>query len=320
MSQRNDSPDDISVIDVTKDFRVGVWRRRTAVHQLSFSVPRGHIVGLLGPNGSGKSTTLKMIVGFLRPTSGDILICGERAEERASRRHLGYLPENPRFQRFLRGIDALRYYGSLHGLDRAELERRIGALLEMVDLKHAANERIGTYSKGMTQRLAIAQALVNRPRILLFDEPMSGLDPIGRMDIRGLIARIHDEMPEATIFFSSHVLADVEALCSHVALLRTGRLHRYCAINELLAGDRQRFEVVVTDLAPALRDRYQRDRKLRPTPAGLSILIEGADALAAQLAEMRESGAQIVGVSAQRWSLEEALFRERPSMAAGGSL
>ena len=175
--------EDITLTDVTKIFRLGVFKTKVGVKGLTLNVPRGKVIGLLGPNGSGKSTTIKMILGFLRPTSGEILVCGHPADQKVARSFLGYLPENPRFQKFLTAKDVLDYYGGLLRLKGLQLEKRVEYLLELVNLKHAALERVQGFSKGMTQRLAIAQSLLHQPRILIFDEPMSGLDPIGRLEI-----------------------------------------------------------------------------------------------------------------------------------------
>lgn len=238
-------PFDISLTDVYKTYPLGLWKKKEAVCGVSFAVPRGEVVGLLGPNGSGKSTILKMTLGFIRPTAGEILVCGHAPSERQSRSFVGYLPENPRFQKFLTAREVLRYYGALCRLERSALSKRVDELLELVALTDAGNERIAGFSKGMVQRLAMAQALLARPRILLFDEPMSGLDPLGRMELRQLIARIHDEMPEATIFFSSHVLSDVEQLCASVVLLSKGKLKSFSRIDELLGARTEAYELTV---------------------------------------------------------------------------
>jgi ABC-2 type transport system ATP-binding protein len=308
--------DVISLTDVTKEFRLGVRKTKRAVEGLTLSIPKGRIVGLLGPNGSGKSTTLKMLLGFLKPTSGQILVCGISSEERAARSFLGYLPENPRFQKFLRGREVLFYYGKLLGIDTPKLLKRTEELLELVGLKHAGDERVQGYSKGMTQRLAIAQSLLNSPSILVFDEPMSGLDPLGRFEIRQLIQRVHGEMPDSTILFSTHILADVEQLCSDVALLRKGKLSNYCPIADLLVNNEERFDLIVRDPNPALRQRLQGAHQTETRPIGLIVTIEGTETFMRELEEIRRQGAKVVGVTSQRRTLEEALFAENPAPKA----
>ena len=183
-------------------------------------------------------------------------------------------------------------------------------LLELVNLKHAAHERVQGFSKGMTQRLAIAQSLLHNPRILIFDEPMSGLDPIGRLEIRRLIGQVHEEMPQSTIFFSSHVLGDVEELCSYVAVLRKGRLGTFCPIEALLVPGAERYDVVVRELPASVDRKYREELQSKPTPLGCNLTIDGTDELVRRLMELRSLGATIVGITSQRRTLEEALFKE----------
>lgn len=303
--------DDIALFDVTKTFQGAWFRKKTAVRELTLTVPRGEVVGLLGPNGSGKSTTLKMIVGFLKPTSGNVLLFGEDADKPQARRRLGYLPENPRFQRFMTGRAQLHYLGALHGLSAMERARRADELFALIDLRDAADERVGGYSKGMTQRLAIAQALLAKPDLLILDEPMSGLDPIGRLEVRGLIARIHRESPRTTIFFSSHVLSDVESLCSYVVLLRGGALLRACPMQELLGQEASEYEVQITRKEGAPLPASLARWSPRETARGTMLVANDAPGLAAVLGAVTESGETILNVQSRRRTLEDALFRDR---------
>lgn len=303
--------DDIALLDVTKTFTGAWFRTKTAVRDLTLTVPGGEVVGLLGPNGSGKSTTLKMIVGFLKPSRGNVLLFGEPAERPSARRRLGYLPENPRFQRFMTGRAQLHYLGALHGLGAADRARRADELFTLVDLRDAADERVSGYSKGMTQRLAIAQALLAEPDLLILDEPMSGLDPVGRLEVRSLIARIHRETPRTTIFFSSHVLSDVESLCSYVVLLRGGALLRSCPMSELLGEQPSEYEVQIerkgTAPLPAELARWSP----RETARGTLLVAPNADGLAAILGAVGKTGDTILNVQSRRRSLEDTLFRDR---------
>jgi len=302
--------EDILLTDVTKIFRLGIWKTKPGVLDLTLSVPRGKVVGLLGPNGSGKSTTIKMILGFLKPTKGEILVCGHPADKRMARNFIGYLPENPRFQKFLTANDILRYYGHLLNLSGSELEHRCDELLTLVNLSHAKQERVQGFSKGMTQRLAIAQALLNRPKLLIFDEPMSGLDPIGRREIRKLIRQIHDEMPNTTIFFSTHILNDIEELCTLVAVMRKGKLNSFCSIDDLLTSDLDLFDIVVQNAPDQLRTRLTRENFGKQTPLGLSFNVEGVDLLMTYLTDIRKAGATVISINSHRRNLEEALFTE----------
>jgi ABC-2 type transport system ATP-binding protein len=298
-------------MEVTKTFPTSVFKKKTAVDNLTLDIPQGEIVGLLGANGSGKSTTIKMILGFLKPTVGQIWVCGQTAGTRQARELIGYLPENPRFQKFMRGGEILQYYGRLYGLSGSDLRARTESMLELVGLAPAAAERVGGYSKGMTQRLAIAQALLNKPKLLIFDEPMSGLDPLGRMEIRNLIRTIHAELSKTTIFFSTHILSDVEALCSSVALLKKGQLQAHCEIDQLMKSDSEHFSMVVTGLPKNLEDQYRREYAALSTSLGLAFTVDSVDVLITRLSEVRRSGARIVSVNSQRRGLEEALFSDK---------
>ena len=299
--------DSIVITDLSKSFKVGLFGKKVGVRSLSLAIPSGEVIGLLGPNGSGKSTTIKLILNFLRPDRGEILVCGHPSQEKSARQFLGYLPENPRFQKFLKGKEILAYYGRLLGLSGKELVSRCHELLELVSLSHAANEKVHGYSKGMTQRLAIAQALIHRPPVLILDEPMSGLDPIGRIEIRKLITRIHEEMPNATLFFSTHVLTDVEELCSSVALLRKGELVAFNSIQALLETHELRYEVLLKDLPEPLMKKY--DGMCKKSAVGNVLTLEGTTRLMSELEEIKKLGGEVVAIHSARRKLEEALFK-----------
>lgn len=304
----------IILTEVTKTFKLGLFKSKTAVDQLTLEVPSGEVVGLLGPNGSGKSTTIKMILGFLKPTSGEILICGQSTESRISRKFIGYLPENPRFQKFLTGKDILNYYGRLLGLNGSHLTKRIDFLLELVSLKYASHERVQGYSKGMTQRLAIAQSLLNQPPILIFDEPMSGLDPLGRIEMRNLISTIHQENPSSTLFFSSHVLEDVESLCKSVALLQKGKLKTFATVGSLISEESQRYEIVIENPSSQIESGILSLCPQRMVALGKSFSIEGVEQLSKILVQLSQAQAKIISINGQRRKLEEALFRANERM------
>ncbi len=299
----------ITITEVTKIFKTGLFKSKKAVDNLTLQVPQGEVIGLLGPNGSGKSTTMKMILGFLKPTSGQILICGQSSETKMARSFIGYLPENPRFQKFLTGTEVLFYYGKLLGLSGLALRKRVEYLLEMVSLKQANKERVQGYSKGMTQRLAIAQSLLNNPPLLIFDEPMSGLDPLGRIEMRNLINTIHGENPKSTLFFSSHVLEDVEILCKSVAFLQAGKLKTYASIDSLIAGEEQRYEIVLQNISRELESTIFKHCPQRDVATGKSFSLEGPEKLSWVLAQLIDAKTKIVSITGQRRKLEEALFR-----------
>jgi len=268
-----------------KEFPVGWFRGRVlAVEGLEMEVKPGEVFGLLGPNGSGKSTAMKMILGLLRPTSGQAEVCGYRAGTMAARRQIGFLPENPYFPNFLSGAELIRYYGKLSGMGGASLERRIRELLDLVRLGgEAGHRRLRTYSKGMLQRAGLAGALVGDPEILMLDEPTAGVDPAGSREIRDLILELKQR--GKTVLFSSHLLEQVEDVADRVIILHRGQKLREGRLDELLTR-RNEWEIKVEGLP-------ENDRK-----------------------EMRawivKRGARVVGEGAPRERLEDYFLRSLP--------
>jgi ABC-2 type transport system ATP-binding protein len=301
---------------LSKIYRVGFWGKRVrAVEDLSFEVASGEIFGLLGPNGAGKTTALKMLLGFVKPSSGHGWIGGERAGTVASRKKLGYSPENPALYEFLRGDEYLVFAGRLSGLSRADARRRAAVLLERVGLAGRADRAIRKFSKGMVQRLALAQALVADPPIVILDEPMSGLDPIGRKEIRDLILQLRDE--GRTVLFSTHILPDVEAICDRVGILVDGRLTDCGALADLVASEVRAVELVVENLAPELVARLEQDgtRVLRRDRDTVLTFAEEGRAQAALSAAV-SSGATVVSLTPHRRSLEELFVSRARGKAA----
>lgn len=241
---------------VFRDF----WRRPTveAVKDLDMAVARGGVFGLLGPNGSGKSTTIKMLLGLLRPTSGDIRVLGKKPSDTAVKARIGYMPEVSHLHPFLTPRETLMYYASLFGMSRSEAVRRTAELLHMVDLEHAADRAVGSFSKGMARRVGLAQALINAPELLILDEPTSGLDPIGCREVKDLLRTL--AAGGASILMTSHLLADVEDVCDRVAILDCGVLQAEGRIAELLRlPDEVRFVVrgIDEDVAADLRSEIE---------------------------------------------------------------
>ena len=226
----------LEINDLRKTFYVGFFRKRVeAVKSISYSVEQGEIFGLLGPNGADKTTTIKMLMGLVHPTMGSFRIFGVNGESYDSRKDVGYLPENPYFHEYLTPRELLGFYGRLSGMSRADIQERRDALIAQVGLEEAANRPLRKFSKGMLQRIGLAQALLHRPKFLVLDEPMSGLDPIGRKFFADLIYDLNQR--GITIMFSSHILSDVERLCHRVAIMNKGHKVAEGTIPDLLAED-----------------------------------------------------------------------------------
>jgi ABC-2 type transport system ATP-binding protein len=215
------------------------------------SVEEGEVFGFLGPNGAGKSTTLKLLMGLIFPTSGVARILGKPVADLGIRRRYGFLPENPSFYDYLSAEELLTYFASLHGLHGEDRKRRVSLVLDEVSLGSERRLKLRSYSKGMIQRVGVAQALLNEPSLVFFDEPMSGLDPLGRRDLRQLMLRLRDR--GATVFFSSHILADAEALCSRVGIVAQGRLVAEGRLTDIVAFETRGWELVVSRLPEQLR-------------------------------------------------------------------
>jgi ABC-2 type transport system ATP-binding protein len=243
--------DAIRTENLTKKYRLGWLRGRLlALDQLNLRVREGEVYGLLGPNGSGKSTTLKLILNLVEPTAGGAWLFDVPCRRVASRLHIGFLPENPYFYRYLTGTETLEFYGRLCGMRGAALRKRIGELLELVGLTGAQDRRLAGYSKGMLQRIGLAQALVHDPRLLLLDEPTAGVDPIGSRDIRDMILRLKGM--GKTVLLSSHLLAQVQDVCDRIGVLNHGRLILEGGVEQLVS-DQRRLSFTVEGLPAAGR-------------------------------------------------------------------
>jgi ABC-2 type transport system ATP-binding protein len=215
----------------SRDFRQAT---KVALAGLDLEVHAGEVFGFLGPNGAGKTTTMNVLLGFVPPTSGAASLFGIDVRQPIARQRIGYLPELTYYYKFLTAEELLRFYAKIFGLNRGETDARIAHLLKLVELEHAAKRPIKSYSKGMQQRVGIAQALINNPDLLILDEPTSGLDPLGRMKVREIIQRLKEE--GKTVFFSSHELGEVEAICDHVAIVHEGQLKVTGTVAEISAG------------------------------------------------------------------------------------
>lgn len=236
----------IEILGLEKIYSVGFWRKKPkrALFPLDLAVEDGEIFGFLGPNGAGKTTTLKMLMGLVFPTAGSARILGKDMDDPSMRAQIGFLPEQPYFYDYLTARELLRYYGQLSGMDEKPLAAKVDAALERVGLREAADVQLRKFSKGMLQRAGIAQAILHDPKVVFLDEPMSGLDPMGRREVRNLIAQLKTE--GKTVFFSTHILSDAEALCDRVAIIHQGKLRGVGAVEQLTAGVRDQVEIVWT--------------------------------------------------------------------------
>ena len=230
--------------DLTKDYYVGFWRPRPyrALDRLSLDVAHGDVFGFLGPNGAGKTTTLKLLMQLVFPTSGEAEILGRPVGDVAVRRRIGYLPENPYFYDHLTAEELLDYYGRLFGMPPANRRRQIAASLDRLGIGAERRLQLRKFSKGMLQRAGIAQAILHDPKLVFFDEPMSGLDPLGRREVRDLMEQLKHE--GKTVFFSTHILSDAEALCDRVAIIHKGELRGVGAVADLTSSVQGKVEVV----------------------------------------------------------------------------
>ena len=288
-------PESVSAVrldKLTKVFRTRTVRRRqiVAVRNLSLQVEAGEVYGLIGPNGSGKSTTMKVLLGLLKPTAGTATIFGRAASRVGSRTEVGFLPENPYFYRHLSGEETLRFYGRLCGLGGRDLRIRIDELLDLVDLNHARKRHLSEYSKGMLQRIGLAQAIIHQPRLLVLDEPTAGVDPAGSRRIRDLI--LDFKARGISVILSSHLLEQVQEVCDRVGVIFRGEMVREGRLSEILAIDNQ-TEILVANASPELIDRIR------------------------ETVDREGTGASVIGIGRPRTTLEK-LFLEATGGEARG--
>jgi ABC-2 type transport system ATP-binding protein len=296
---------------LTKDYPVGFWRPRPyrALDALSLDVSPGEIFGFLGPNGAGKTTTLKLLMQLVFPTSGRAEILGRPVGDVSVRRRIGYLPENPYFYDYLTAEELLSYFASLFGISGSDRRRRVSTLLDAVGIGSERRLQLRKFSKGMVQRVGIAQALINDPEVIFFDEPMSGLDPLGRREVRELMLRLRGE--GRTLFFSSHILSDAEALCTRVAIVAGGRLRACGTIAEMSAFAIRGWELVVSGLSAEGRHRLQSDlSRVTAISEDRYALVLPADARPERvLADVVALGGNVISLMPLRDTLEDVFVR-----------
>ncbi|HKA18398.1 MAG TPA: ABC transporter ATP-binding protein [Blastocatellia bacterium] len=300
----------IDIVGLTKDYEVGFLKKRKirALNQLNLEVRRGEIFGFLGPNGAGKTTTLKLLMRLIYPTQGSARILGHSIEDVSTRARIGYLPENPYFYDYLSGRELLEYTAALFGIPSEHAKSKAKELLSLVGLdSERANRQLRKYSKGMLQRIGIAQALVNDPEIVFMDEPMSGLDPIGRREVRDLLLALRTQ--GKTVFFSSHILSDVEAMCDRAAILSRGKLVRCGTVHELTGIKDTAVEVVALGIDPSDLGKFTQMvsslQSASATPNGVHLVLADESEIDHTLSLIRECGGKLISVNPRRASLED---------------
>lgn len=298
----------LAVQDIHKTFKLGFFRKRVeAVRGVSFEVKKGETFGVLGPNGAGKTTTIKSILRLIRPDVGTISVFGGPLQ-RESMGRIGYMPENPYVYQYLRAPEFLDLCGRLVGMSRREREQKTTEMIELVGLSHAVDRPIGRFSKGMTQRMGLAQALMHDPELLILDEPMSGLDPIGRKQVRDIILAQRER--GKTLIFTSHVLSDVEMLCDRIAIINKGRVVARGTLDELLKRDVRRVRIQLVGAPEVFRESLiARGLSVRETEQALHVTVEGDGGVTPLLHEAMQAGAQVVEVEQERETLEELFVR-----------
>src|SRR5215210_1309053 len=298
----------VEIENLTKDYEVGFWRKRKvrALDGLSLNGEPRQIFGFLGANGAGKTTTLKLLMRLIFPTAGRASILGQDISDISMHQRIGYLPENPYFYDYLTPREFLDYSGQLFWLDSATRKQRAEELLTRVNLDQKSWDRqLRKLSKGMLQRVGLAQALINDPEIVFLDEPMSGLDPVGRREVRDLIASLRDE--GKTVFMCSHILSDIEVLCDRVAILKRGRLAQVGYLDELRRTTEgpNRMEVMATGSDAETLSQSLPETEITPAPGGLRIEVASEDQIDEVLAALRKVGGKLVSVQPVKQSLEE---------------
>ena len=294
---------------LAKTYVLGFLRKKVkAITDVSFSVREGQIFALLGPNGAGKTTTLKILMGLVRSTSGQARVLSEPVGSLAAKQRLGYLPETPYFYEYLSGRELLVFMGKLFGMGRAKARRRADELLERVQMTQAGDMALRRYSKGMLQRIGLAQALINDPDLVILDEPLTGLDPLGRKDLRQLIAGLRDQ--GKTVVLSSHILSDVELLADEVVILVRGRSVNSGKLHDLLDARVLSTEVLLKEFSARLPELLAADG-FSPEQVGqrLRVMVNEDQSTDRVLALAREHGAKIAALQPRKESLEDLVVK-----------
>jgi len=299
----------LEVKGLRKVFHIGFFRRRVeAVKNASFSVRRGEIFGLLGPNGAGKTTTIKSILRLIFPSEGEIRIFGRPAGDREAAKRVGYMPENPYVYQYLKPLEFLDLCGRLTGIPKVERGERSEAMVDKVGLRHAVDRPIGKFSKGMMQRVGLAQALLHDPELLVLDEPMSGLDPIGRKEVRDVL--LEQRARGKTLLFTSHILSDVELLCDRVVIMQRGEITSEGQVSDLLESAGRQVEIRLSGASAALKTSLASRAVVVDDGAGhLTLRADGDRAIDEILRISNAAGARLDALIPIRQTLENLFLQ-----------
>jgi ABC-2 type transport system ATP-binding protein len=300
----------IATQNLSKTYKAGFWKTKSlhALDDLNLEVRENEIFGYLGPNGAGKSTTFKLLMSLIYPSSGRAEILGKSVYDLKARSKIGYLPENPYFYEHLTAEEFLRFYGSFFEYSTAEIKSRVDRLLRLTDIFHARKLQLRKFSKGMLQRAGIAQALINDPQIVFLDEPMSGLDPMGRREVRDLILSLKKQ--GKTVFFSTHILNDVETLCDRVAVLNRGKLVGSGSLSNLISQEITHTEIVIANMdCGALRHALGPDAKVNQSGTTLRLEFEASIPLAPLVQQIEQASGKILSINPIRQTMEDYFFK-----------
>ncbi len=312
---------DLTAIDIkglTKSFSNGWLGKKQVIRDLNFQIRDNEVFGYLGGNGAGKTTTFKLMLGLIQPDKGDISFWGCSAKNRISRAMIGYLPEQPYFYAYLTGAEALDFYASLYGMISAERKTRVNFLLDLVGLSHAGDTQLRKFSRGMLQRIGIAQALINDPKLLILDEPMSGLDPMGRKAMRDILLSCRDQ--GKTIIFSSHIISDVEMICDRAGILANGELKHIITMDDAMSAKDATWEISCQGASLDLSGIKEQDAIKQVIHGTRYIISTGDKDIADQvMTEINRQGLSLISFSTARKSIEDIYIKsagQNPSPAS----